>query len=195
MDGMDLDRSLQELAGRAFTATLHRLRGVRGLLHGWAQVGVPQQDIDQLEDRFGEDLNLLARLDWLHALVANNLPLERVEGGEAPVVLLAAALGYGTPDEPRGRQDHRLPQAAQPAGALSLALWLHEAVEPSTLDRLQWRLEGGQLRVEHPQTRARDFGPWHTRYGNLLAEGSEVASGRLLYRRGVFQAQTLDQGA
>jgi len=189
LEPFDLETTLRKLADRTFTATLHRLRGVRGLLHGWSQVGVPVQDASQLETRFEEDLNLLSRLDWLRSLLLHQPPLERLEGGEAPMVLLACALGHGTPSENRQGIDGRLPQAKQPAGALSLALWL-EAVNPvdRTADH-HWGFEGEQMYLLHQNPQPVDCQAWLQRYGNLLADGSRPTEGKLVYRGGVFLAQ------
>lgn len=182
----DLDVTLRKLADRAFSATLHRLRGVRGLLHGWSQVGVPIQDLPQLDARFDEDLQLLARLDWLRSLLKQSPPLERLEGGEAPLVLLACAMGHGSPGESQLNRAPSIPNAIQPAGALSLALWLEEAVPYESTASLEWSFAEDSLHVHHQQARALDCASWTNRYGSLLAEGSMPEKGRLIYRRGVF---------
>jgi len=189
----ELDVTLRKLADRAFTATLHRLRGVRGLLHGWSQVGVPVQDLPQLDARFEEDLELLARLDWLRSLLLQSPPLERLEGGEAPLVLLACAMGHGSPGEVQLNRPQIIPQAVQPAGALSLALWLEEAIPYETVSNLEWSFSGDSLHVRHGQARNLDCTPWTQKFGSLLADGSAPHQGQLVYRRGIFRELSTGQ--
>ena len=115
------DRSpeLAALLNEAMRATLHRLRGVRGLILGWAMVGVPVSEENKLQNRLDEDLVLLGRLDWLRAMLHQPPTLERLEKGEAPSVLLAAALRLGTPEEAQ----ETLPLITQPLASLALCLW------------------------------------------------------------------------
>ncbi len=115
-----LQESLHDLVDRCFSISLHRLRGVRGLINGWLEIGVPEAEKPKLHSHMEEDLVLLARLDWLRSFLHHNPPLERCVGGEAPTVFLAAALGLGTPEE-AGEQ---LPEIKDAEAALALALWL-----------------------------------------------------------------------
>ena len=178
-----LQATLHDLVNRCFSITLHRLRGVRGLVHGWLEIGVPETEMPRLRAHMEEDLVLLARLDWLRSFLHHSPPLERCTGGEAPSVFLAAALGLGTPEEAK----ERLPEIKDAEAALALSLWLQgcttaydsESIRVSWPDHhlevqlaiqqdwpgiKAWRAQFGSfLVIEKPHClrfRQRCFAPW-----------------------------------
>ncbi|MFK5956037.1 MAG: hypothetical protein QM477_06295 [Planctomycetota bacterium] len=173
------DPLLSDLVDRCFSITLHRLRGVRGLISGWIEIGIPQGEQHRLRERMEEDLALLARLDWLRAVLHHSPPIQRCYGGEAPAVLLATALGVGTPEE----AGDRLPDIASPEAAVALALWLQgtTVAYDSASIRLEWF--GDQLEVRLAVTQDQDWGLWKNTYGHLLVE---MEAHRLRFRPSCF---------
>jgi len=164
-----LDSLLRELLARGFRSTLHRLRGLRGLLGGWIELGVPPGSEGRVQMRLEEDMVLLARLDWIGTMLHQAPPLKRLEAGEAPAVLLSAALGLGTPEEAR----ERLPQIVDPAVALGLALWLQAVAPDGMLDHdlhLHW--QNRSLVVECANRRNPDLNAWSAACGPLVSESS-----------------------
>lgn len=109
----------RDLLDRAMRATLHRLNGIHALLSGWLLIGIPPGQETAVEARLDEDRLLLARLSWLRGVLHAGVRPEVLLAGEAPRVLLAAALGLGTPEEAASR----LPRFADPQAGLALALW------------------------------------------------------------------------
>lgn len=142
---MQTHEPIRQLLARAFHSTLHRLRGLRALLGGWIEIGVPPGSEERVRDRLGEDMTLLARLDWLGSMLFLTPPLQRLEAGEAPSVLLAVALGFGSPEEAR----ERLPVILAPRAGLALALYLQNRAPEAVLGHdLQLRWEGRSLVVD-----------------------------------------------
>lgn len=160
------DSSLRDLVDRCFSITLHRLRGVRGLISGWIEIGIPPGEEHRLRDRMEEDLQLLARLDWLRSLLHHDPPLERCYGGEAPMVLLAAALGVGTPEE----AGTSMPEILSPEAAIALALWLqgNTIAYDSASIRIEWF--GKQMEVRLAVTQDIDWTNWKSQFGHLVVE-------------------------
>ena len=91
-----LEPLLKGLLSKTFRTTLHRLRGLRALLGGWIEIGVPPGSEHRVHARLEEDMLLLARLDWVGTMLPAPPPCSRLEAGEAPSVLLATALGFGS---------------------------------------------------------------------------------------------------
>jgi hypothetical protein len=151
-------------------------------LNGWIEIGVPDGEFESVGRRFEEDLVLLGRLDWLRSLLHHSPPRHRVLQGEAPAVLLACAMGLGTPEE----AGERLPRILQPEAALAASLWLQmraEAFDTASL-KIAWR--GGCLELtlacaNDPEES--DLRTWQRLYGQWIAESEPH---RLLLRPGCF---------
>lgn len=162
-----LEPALRDLLARVFRSTLHRLRGLRALLGGWIECGVPPGSEGRVHLRLEEDMLLLARLDWLGSMMNHPLPLKRLEAGEAPAVLLAAALGLGTTEEAGAR----LPQVIDAEAAIALAFWLQTVAPDGVLDldlHLQW--QNRSLVIESTHRGAADLGPWRAAFSALALE-------------------------
>lgn len=157
---------LRDLLDRCFSITLHRLRGVRGLISGWIEVGVPPGEEHRLRERMEEDLQLLARLDWLRSLLHHDPPLERCYGGEAPMVLLAAALGVGTPEE----AGTLMPDIVSPEAAVALALWLQGSTTAYDSASIRTEWFDKQLEVRLAVVQDRDWSAWTRQFGHLLID-------------------------
>jgi len=140
---------------------------LRALLGGWIELGVPPGSEDRVRLRLEEDMLLLARLDWLGSMMQHPQPLKRLQAGEAPVALLAAALGLGTPEEARTR----LPQIVDPESAIGLALWLQAVAPDGRLEhdlQLQWLNRCPVLTAKEP--READLEPWRAAFAPLALE-------------------------
>ncbi len=110
---------------------------------------------------------LLARLDWLGTMMHHAQPPVRLHAGEAPQVLLAAALGLGTPEEAHDR----LPRIADPEAALALALWLQaKAPEATVGDGILQRWQGRSLVVELAAPRPAELADWDAAYGHQVVQ-------------------------
>jgi hypothetical protein len=157
----------RDLLHRAFRASLHRLRGLRALLGGWIEIGVPPGSEHRVQPRLEEDMVLLARLDWLGTMMHHAQPPARLHAGEAPQVLLAAALGLGTPEEAR----ERLPHIVDPEAALALALWIQaKAPEATVGDGILQRWQGRSLVVELAAPRPAELAEWDAVYGHQVLQ-------------------------
>ena len=184
-----LDDSLRALLARSFRAVLHRLRGIRALLGGWVEVGVPPGSEHRVRPRLDEDMALLQRLDWIGSMLIHAPPLQRMEAGEAPQVLLAVALGMSSPEEARAR----LPVIHEPRAAVGAALWLQACAPECVLDcdvHLRW--EGRSLRLELTRPHAVDLADWEASYGDLLLHRESSA---IVFRPGVFAPAQAADGA
>ena len=170
---------LGDLVDRCFSITLHRLRGVRGVISGWIEIGIPPGEEHRLNERMDEDLTLLARLDWLRSILHHSPPMQRCYGGEAPQVLLAAALGVGTPEE----AGERLPDIKDPEAAVALALWLQGSTiaYDSASIRLEWF--GDQLEARLAVTQEQDWKHWKHCFSHLVVE---MEPHRLRFRSSCF---------
>lgn len=178
-----LEPLLRDLLARAFRSTLHRLRGLRALLGGWIEIGVPPGSEGRVRMRLEEDMLLLARLDWLGTMMHYPLPVKRLHAGEAPAVLLASALGLGTPEEAR----ERLPQVLDPEAAIALAFWL-QAVAPDGLAdhdlHLSWSSRSLVVTVKSPREASLDA--WRAAFAPLALE---CELDRIVLRPGALPAQ------
>lgn len=172
-----LEGAFRDLLDSCFSINLHRLRGVRGLLSGWIEIGVPPGEHHRVQVRIDEDLCLLARLDWLRSFLHHTPPRSMVLQGEAPQVLLACALGLGTPEEAKDR----LPTIQRPDAALALSLWLQLRAEmfDSASIRTAWR--GQCFEVTLACTHDPDMAPWREAFGEWAVEEEPH---RLLLRPG-----------
>ena len=170
---------LHDLVDRCFSIALHRLRGVRGLISGWIEIGIPEGEEHRLRERMEEDLTLLARLDWLRSILHHSPPIQRCYAGEAPQVLLAAGLGVGTPEEAGGR----LPDIKDPEAAVALALWLQGSTMAydSASIRLEWF--GEQLEARLAVTQDQDWTVWKNTFGHLIVE---MEAHRIRFRSSCF---------
>jgi len=170
---------LDELVDRCFSITLHRLRGVRGLISGWIEIGVPEGGRHRLREHMEEDLTLLARLDWLRAFMLHAPPMQRCFSGEAPQVLLAAGLGIGTPEE-AGEQ---LPDIKDPEAAFALALWLQGSTVAYDSASICMEWFDDQLEVRLAVTQDQDWTAWKDTFGHLVVE---MAAHRIRFRSSCF---------
>ncbi len=127
-----LEPLLVALVDRAHRATLHRLRGIAGVLVGWAEIGLGADERARLMARREEMEVLFARLDWLRLFLTAGPTLERVRRGAAPEVLFAAALGT-TPEE----MAESLPCPADDTTRLGCALWLQAVAPPERAPSLR----------------------------------------------------------
>lgn len=178
-----LEPLLRDLLARAFRSTLHHLRGLRALLGGWIEIGVPPGSEGRVRLRLEEDMILLARLDWLGSMMHHPQPLRRLHAGEAPMVLLAGALGLGTPEEAR----ERLPKVLDPEAAIALAFWLQAVAPDGMVDHdlhLHWM--NGSLVVDAKSPRETDLGAWRASFAPL-ALACELD--RIVLRPGALPAQ------
>lgn len=180
----------RDLVDRCFSISLHRLRGVRGLLSGWIEIGVPQGEQNRVHQRMDEDLLLLGRLDWLRSLLHHSPPRQRILNGEAPAVLLACALGMGTPEEAA----ERLPVIEQAEASLALSLWLQMRAEIFDSSSVKCDWKGNCLEVTLACANDGDLSSWRRNYGQWIAEEEPH---RILMRPGAFsrhpQAKELEQ--
>lgn len=186
---LSLDDLLRALLARSYRAVLHRLRGIRALLGGWVEVGVPPGSEHRVRARLDEDMALLQRLDWIGSMLIHTPPLQRMEAGEAPQVLLAVALGMSSPEEARTR----LPVIHDPRAAVGAALWLQACATECVLDydvHLRW--EGRSLRIELVRPHAADLPEWEASYGDLLLRREPAA---LVFRPGLFAPAQAEDGA
>ena len=180
---------LRALLARSFRAVLHRLRGIRGLLGGWVEVGVPPGSEHRVRARLDEDMALLQRLDWLGSMLIHTPPLQRMEAGEAPQVLLAVALGMGSPEEARAK----LPGILEPRAAVGAAVWLQACAPECALGydvHLRW--EGRSLRIELARPHAAELAEWEASYGDLLLHREPAA---IVFRPGLFSPAQAEDGA
>lgn len=184
-----MPESIRSLLARAFRFTLHRLRGLRALMGGWIEIGVPPGSEARVRGLLEEDMSLLARLDWIGTLLSHAPIAKRLEAGEAPAVLLAAALGLGTPEEGRAR----LPEPATPRAALALATWIHAKAPEAVLGRdLLMRWEGRSLVVELADPRPAELAGWVAEFGDLVLRREPQSLG---FRPGLFQPRGGDAEA
>ena len=126
---------------------------------------------------------LLARLDWVGSMMHHPQPLKRLEAGEAPTVLLAAALGLGTPEEAR----ERLPQVLDAEAAIALAFWLQTVAPDGMLEHdlhLQW--QNRSLMLTCTNRRTADLSAWSASFGPLAIE---CEAARIVMRPGSFLPQ------
>ncbi|MDP6941746.1 MAG: hypothetical protein QGH51_06940 [Planctomycetota bacterium] len=131
MSSSTLDLSspaLRTLLSQSFSATLHRLRGVRNLLAGWALMGPSSCDELKLQARLEEDRVLLARLSWIHQGLMD--PLSAIDKEELPRVLLAALLGFGTPEE----SEMDLPQILDPQEVIAICTRIQTIASKAPVD-------------------------------------------------------------
>ena len=170
---------LRDLVDRCFGITLHRLRGVRGLISGWIEVGIQPGSEHRLKERMEEDLILLGRLDWLRSMLHHTPPMERCFGGEAPAVLLSAALGIGTPEEAGGQ----LPEIIDPEAAIALAIWLQACTTDFDSASIRQEWFGNQLEIRLAVVQDHDLEPWRARFRSLLVD---CEPHRLRFRPGCF---------
>lgn len=183
-----LEPICRDLCKRALGASLHRLRGLRGLFGGWIEVGVPPGSEDRVRLKLEEDMILMARLDWLGSMLHRMPPRARLRSGEAPAVLLAAALGLGTPEE----AGERLPRIQDPEAALALALWLQAkapAVELGGDLHLSW--QGRSLVVELAAPQPAELEEWLAEFGACVQHREPH---RLVLRPGAFAAPAEQDG-
>jgi|FLOH01.1.fsa_nt_gi hypothetical protein len=156
----------KDLVDRCFSMNLHRLRGVRGLLSGWIEIGVPESEQSRLRQRMDEDLLLLGRLDWLRSMLHHAPPRQRILLGEAPAVLLACALGLGTPEEAR----ERLPIIHQAEAAVALALWLQMQTKDFDSASIRCGWQGECFEVVLTETKNAELDCWQRIYSQWIAE-------------------------
>jgi hypothetical protein len=184
-----LEPVLRDLLARAFRSTLHRLRGLRALLGGWIECGVPPGAESRVPLRLEEDMILLARLDWIGSMLHHPQPLKLLESGEAPSVLLAAALGLGTPEEAR----ERLPRVPDPEMAVALALALQILAPNGTLERdLSLRWEDHHLVVESEKRRPADLSAWRAAFERWSLD---IDGQRIVLRPAELQVRQIEFGA
>jgi hypothetical protein len=176
----------KDLVDRCFSICLHRLRGVRGLLSGWIEIGVPEGEQHRVHQRMDEDLLLLGRLDWLRSLLHHAPPRQRVLLGEAPAVFLACALGMGTPEE----AGDRLPKILQPEAALALSLWLQIRSQAFDAASIRFGWKGNCLEVTLASVNDADLSTWSRLYGEWVVESEPH---RLLMCPGAFAPQQATQ--
>lgn len=158
-----------QLLDRSFRATLHRLRGVRNLLSGWATLGPTENEMPKVSERLEEDRLLLGRLDWIHPYLNQPLLLEFLRKGEAPGVLFAAAMGWGTPEE----AGQRMPDCQNKTSLLGWAFWVHlahptqEVTHPDGAVQLEW--VQGQAKFRFPSSTINPSPPpeWKSAFGSL----------------------------
>ncbi|HEX9792860.1 MAG TPA: hypothetical protein VGC54_02655, partial [Planctomycetota bacterium] len=156
---------------------------MRGLLGGWAMIGLPPGQDALVRSRLEEDRLLLGRIDWIRGVLHAGAREELLGRGEAPQVLLAAALGLDTPEE-LGAQ---LPAIGDPEAALALAVWLEEAVggrgedDRRPLVKITFEATGMVLRVPEAAAARTAITPLRT----WLLEGP--AGGVLRFRPAAFR--------
>lgn len=166
-------------------ATVHRLRGVRGLITGWALIGITDAQKDGLRDRIDEDRVLLGRLDWIREALRVEPEVKTLARGEAPQVLLAAALGFGTPEEAH----NAIPHTRVPVAGLALALWVHMATNGKAADtelRVQLDTYNSELTAQLPNQvdNFRQIAAWSICYHDLLY--ATATAQQVRFRRGLF---------
>lgn len=162
-----LEPVLRDLLQRAFRASLHRLRGLRGLFSGWIEIGVPAGSEARVRLKIEEDMILLARLDWLGSMLHHVPPQARLQAGEAPAVLLAAALGLGTPEE----AGEMLPRVLHPEAALAAAAWLQALAPGAELgEGIQLRWQGRSLLIEIAREQPADLEAWQAEFASAVLQ-------------------------
>jgi hypothetical protein len=124
--------NLRSLAELGFRTTYHRLRGVRGVVAGWIEIGIPEEQKARLLANLAQEQVLLLRLDEMHQACVEAISTSDAIVGSKPEVFLAATLKLGTPEE--GAE--LMPSVLEPQAALALAVWL-----------LQRNCEGSDVRT------------------------------------------------
>ena len=125
--------NLLALAELGFRTTYHRLRGVRGVVAGWVEIGIPEGQKARILANLAQEQALLLRLEEMHQACVEPLSTADALVGEKPGIFLAAALKLGTPEEGADL----MPSVIEPQAALALAVWLlernsdHNDVRPS----------------------------------------------------------------
>ena len=114
--------NLQSLAELGFRTTYHRLRGVRGVVAGWIEIGIPKEQKARILANLAQEQVLLLRLEEMHRACVETISTADAIVGGKPEVFLAATLKLGTPEE--GAQ--LMPSVLEPEAALALAVWLLE---------------------------------------------------------------------
>ena len=114
--------NLQSLAELGFRATYHRLRGVRGVVAGWIEIGIPDEQKSRILANLAQEQVLLLRLDEMHQACVEALSTSDALVGFKPEIFLAATLKLGTPEE--GAE--LMPSILHPSAAVALAVWLLE---------------------------------------------------------------------
>jgi len=178
---------LLELLDRAHRAVLHQLRNARHLSRGWGRLRPGPERDARLEAAERADALQLERLDWIAArlreLHAGGMPaLDALAEPRAAALLLAAALGWGTPEECRAR----LPRIQDGRAALALALWLRIQAGPGREDPgLHW-LSGRSLWAVQVERSAQAPPAWWIEcFAGLLAEAP--ARKTLVLRPGLLE--------
>lgn len=178
--GHALDPLYRALLLRAFRGSLHRLRGLRNLFSGWIEFGLPPGAETRVRIKQEEDAALLARLDWLGTMLSHGATRAQLTGGEAPAILLAAALGLHTPEE----AGVRLPRIGEPEAALAAALWLQAKAPVAVLGHdLHLRWQGRSAIFELAAPRNVDLTAWQTELASWVAQQEES---RLVLRPGAL---------
>jgi hypothetical protein len=114
--------NLHSLAKLGFRTTYHRLCGVRGVIAGWIEIGIPEEQQARLLVNLAQEQELFLRLDVMHQACIETLSTYDAMRGDKPEIFLAAALKLGTPEE--GAE--LMPRVHEPKAALALAVWLLE---------------------------------------------------------------------
>ncbi len=114
--------NLQSLAELGFSTTYHRLRGVRGVVAGWIEIGIPEQQKTRILANLAQEQVLLLRLEEMHQACVEPLSTSDALVGDKPEIFLAATLKLGTPEEGADL----MPSVIEPQAALALAVWLLE---------------------------------------------------------------------
>ncbi|MDP6962838.1 MAG: hypothetical protein QGF46_01585 [Planctomycetota bacterium] len=112
--------ALLSLAELGFRATYHRLRGVRGVVAGWIEIGIPDEQKTRILANLAEEQDLLLRLEEMHKASIHPFSTPDALVGNKPDIFLAASLKLGTPEE--GAE--LMPSILKPQAGLALAVWL-----------------------------------------------------------------------
>ncbi|MFQ5747851.1 MAG: hypothetical protein ACE5H3_00145 [Planctomycetota bacterium] len=161
----ELTRDLLETGIRA---VIHRLRGLQGLLAGWAVLEAKPPGGERVRQWELEGRTLLDRLERLVGLLKNPVPPDRLQEGDLPRLLLAAAWGLGTPEE----AGPALPARFQGRTALALAYWMLEVQNERVAAHGEAAFEIGdgehELEVQHRGSRSHPVGEWWLAFEDLL---------------------------
>ena len=110
---------LIELAEMGFRATYHRLRGVRGVVAGWIEIGIPEEQKSRILSNLAKEQELILRLDEMHQAACGRWNPADAALGVRPAIFLSACLQLGTPEE----GGELMPSILNVEAALALATW------------------------------------------------------------------------
>jgi|MDSW01.2.fsa_nt_gb hypothetical protein len=170
---------LIELAEMGFRATYHRLRGVRGVVAGWIEIGIPEEQKPRILSNLAKEQELILRLDEMHQAACGRWNPADAALGVRPAIFLSACLQLGTPEE----GGELMPSILKTDGALALATWFLQRGCGEEKVQTSLRVENG-IMTAHVQNSERSAAPsWPTKLKEYIVEEDPFT---LKFNEGVF---------